>query len=112
MRSGNKVAKIGEKMRHILTYNLYKNGDHRNKQSARGAVARGGPIFTLGTLFLHVPFVMETSGSMGTRAIKFLNRIMAAYPKSSPSSEGLLIGRLKERMAANVLKYTSYLVDT
>ncbi len=50
MRSGNKVAKIGEKMRHILSYNLYKNGDHRNKQSARGAVARRGPIFTLGPI--------------------------------------------------------------
>ena len=59
-----------------------------------------------------VPFVMEPSGSMGTRAIKFLNRIMAAYPKSSPSSEGLLIGRLKERMAANVLKHNSYIVET
>ena len=55
---------------------------------------------------------METSGSMGTSAIKFLNRIMAAYPKSSPSSEGLLIGRLKERMAADVLKHNSYIVET
>ena len=55
---------------------------------------------------------METSGSMGTSATKFLNRMMAVYPKSSPSSEGLLIGRLKERMAADVLKYNSYIVDT
>ena len=59
-----------------------------------------------------VPFVMETSGSMGTSAIKFLNRIMAAYPKSSPSSQGLLIGRLMERMAADVLKHNSYIVET
>ena len=49
---------------------------------------------------------------MGTRETKFLNRMMAVYPKSSPSSEGLLIGRLKERMAADVLKHNSYLVET
>ena len=28
----------------------------------------------------------------------------------SPSSEGLLIGRLKKRMAADVLKHNSYIV--
>ena len=38
--------------------------------------------------------------------------MMAVYPKSSSSSDGLLIGRLKERMAADVLKYNSYIVDT
>ena len=55
---------------------------------------------------------METSGSMGTSANKFLNRMMAVYPKSSPSSEGLIIGRFKERMAADVFKYNSYIVET
>ena len=59
-----------------------------------------------------VLFVMETSGSMGTSASEFLDRIMAVYPKSSPCSEGLLIGRLKERMAVDVLKHNSYLVET
>ena len=49
---------------------------------------------------------------METSATKFLDRMMAVYPKSSPSSEGLLIGRLKERMAADVLKHNSYLVET
>ena len=55
-----------------------------------------------------VPFIMETSGSMGTSATKFLDRMMAVCPKTSPASEGLLIGRLKERMAVDVLKHNSY----
>ena len=55
-----------------------------------------------------IPFVLETSGSMGTSATKFLNRMMAVHPKSSPSSEGLLLGRLKERMAADVHKHTTH----
>ena len=57
----------------------------------------------------HSAFVCNCTYST---AIKFLNRIMAAYPKSSSSSEGLLIGRLKERMAADVLKHNSYIVET
>ena len=40
-RPENKAAKIGEKMLHILSYNLYQNGDHRHKRSVRKAVARG-----------------------------------------------------------------------
>ena len=54
-----------------------------------------------------VPFALETSGSSTT---KFLDRMTAVYLKSSPPSEGLLLGRLNERMAADVLKYNSYLV--
>ena len=64
MRSGNKVAKIGEKMRHILSYNLYKNGDHRNKESARGAVARGGPIFTLGPILYTCCNIFDFVGGL------------------------------------------------
>ena len=42
-----------------------------------------------------------------------LEYILQSFPyKSSSSSEGQLIGRLKERMAADVLKYNSYIVDT
>ena len=66
MRSGNKVVKIGEKMPHILSYNLYyKNGDHRNKQSAHGAVARGGPIFTLGPIL----YAWQQTSSSTTRTL-------------------------------------------
>ena len=80
------VAKLGETRKHKAVLSHYDVPLHRQHQI--------------------VPFVLETSGSMGTSAIKFLNRIMAAYPKSSPSSEGLLIGRLKERMAADALTRT------
>ena len=86
------VAKLGEISKHKAVLAHYDVPLHRQHQI--------------------VPFIMETSGSMGTSANKFLNRMMAVYPKSSPSSEGLLIGRLKERMAADILKYNSYIVDT
>ena len=86
------VAKLGEISKHKAVLTHYNVPLHRQHQI--------------------VPFVLETSGSMGTSANKFLNRMMAVYPKPSSSSEGLLIGRLKERMAADVLKYNSYIVDT
>ena len=82
-RVGN-VAKLGEIRKHKAVHSHYDVPLHRQHQI--------------------VPFVMETSGSMGTSATKFRNRMMAAYPKSSPFSEGLFIGRLKERMAADVFK--------
>ena len=81
------VAKLGEISKHKAVLAHYDVPPHRQHQI--------------------VPFVMETSGSMGTSATKFLNRMMAVYLKSSPSSEGLLIGRLKERMAADVLNNTT-----
>ena len=86
------VAKQGETRKHKAVLSHYDVPLHRQHQI--------------------VPFVLETSGSMGTGATKFLDRMMAVYPNSSPSSEGLLIGRLKERMAADVLKHNSYLVET
>ena len=50
-RSRNKVAKIGEKMRHTVSYNLYQNGDRRNKRSARGARWQEGALFSHWVLF-------------------------------------------------------------
>ena len=49
---------------------------------------------------------------MGTSATKFLDRMMAVYLKTSPPSEGLLISRLKERMAVDVLEHNAYFVET
>ena len=57
-------------------------------------------------------FILLQLGVLNISATKFLDRLMTVYPKSSPSSEGLLIGRLKERKATDVLKHNSYLVET
>ena len=77
-RTGNNVTKIGEKMRHVLSYNLYQNDDHQNKRSFRGAVAKVGPIFTQGpSLYIYC----KNFSSSAANTLK-LSAILALAPAS------------------------------